>query len=425
MLPRSLRLAVVLALLAPAAARADSITHLRDGDIWVAEPDGSAARAVTTGGGYGSPSQSDSGVIAAAKGDQVVLLDRRGARLAAFDPPPATDWRGGTVDGEVTDVAISPDAARVAYAFERVDEEDCPSYDPCVGGGVITVATGAVSDHHRFHAPSWATAGRLLLFGPYDSATQYKDLGAEPVHWFEDHDVFPGYGAGLVDGELSPSGERIALVRGGGESKAMHWYRTPGDPLDGVPGKPEAECATNLDGGIHRPGWSPDGTALTMAATDGVYVIRDVGADCATATFGLLFPGASEPDWGPAPATLPEPVTVPAPPVPRPAPQVAPPPALPAQAVTITAAPKLKGRTIKVAIALARPSGFIAELRLAAKEARKRKLPARLARKQGTDGGTIAFALSRKRAKALKRARTLTVTVTAGTASQTVAVRTR
>lgn len=46
-----------------ALAAAGSIVYVKDGNVWVARPDGSEARALTTGGTpqtpYGSPSQAD------------------------------------------------------------------------------------------------------------------------------------------------------------------------------------------------------------------------------------------------------------------------------------------------------------------------------------------------------------------------------
>jgi hypothetical protein len=52
LLPVSL---LALALLLPAAASADSIVYTKGHDVWVARPDGSSARQLTSGGGFQSP----------------------------------------------------------------------------------------------------------------------------------------------------------------------------------------------------------------------------------------------------------------------------------------------------------------------------------------------------------------------------------
>src|SRR4051794_41955936 len=51
--------------LVPAVAAADSIVFIKDGNVWIAAPDGSKASQLTTDGGYESPSESDNGTIMA------------------------------------------------------------------------------------------------------------------------------------------------------------------------------------------------------------------------------------------------------------------------------------------------------------------------------------------------------------------------
>ena len=65
-----LSLFLTLALAAPAAA--DSIVYVKDANVWVARPDGSEARALTTDGTpqlpYGTPTQADDGTVLAVRG---------------------------------------------------------------------------------------------------------------------------------------------------------------------------------------------------------------------------------------------------------------------------------------------------------------------------------------------------------------------
>src|SRR5688572_29164405 len=176
---RNLTLLLVAgAALAPAAAHAESIAYLKDGDVWVAAVDGSNATRLTTGGDHISPSQADDGTIAVGKGDKILLLDRAGAALGTLDPPGLPDKRGVTLDGPVADVAISPDGSRIAYAFRAPqDDVECFSYDKCIAGGVLARAGGGVTDTYKREEPSWVTNNRLLVFGPTEKKVNYLDLG--------------------------------------------------------------------------------------------------------------------------------------------------------------------------------------------------------------------------------------------------------
>ena len=62
-------------------------------------------------------------------------------------------------------------------------------------------------------------------------------------------------------------------------------------------------CETSAERGTSSPSWSPDGRGLAFATGLGVYVFRGVSTaagSCGGATWKLAFPGAGEPDWGPA-----------------------------------------------------------------------------------------------------------------------------
>lgn len=52
---------------AASAASAASIVFIKGGKVWLASPDGSLQRQVTTGGGWDAPSQADHGTILASR----------------------------------------------------------------------------------------------------------------------------------------------------------------------------------------------------------------------------------------------------------------------------------------------------------------------------------------------------------------------
>src|SRR5687767_13589573 len=96
-------LAAAALLLLPAAAHADSIVVVKDGNVWVASPDGSGQRALTRDGTadwpYRSPSQADDGTVAASFADEIRLIARDGRVVRTLDPPALTNSVSHPMDG--------------------------------------------------------------------------------------------------------------------------------------------------------------------------------------------------------------------------------------------------------------------------------------------------------------------------------------
>src|SRR3954469_8878074 len=118
----TVRAAFVAALLVLAcgvpAASADSIAYIKDGNVFLATPDGSRQYQVTTAGGYSDVSQADDGTMIALNGVRLHRLARDGSVLANFDTP-VSDTRPApskTFYGPF-DPAISPDGTKVAYTY--------------------------------------------------------------------------------------------------------------------------------------------------------------------------------------------------------------------------------------------------------------------------------------------------------------------
>lgn len=96
-------------------AAADSLVYIKDGNVWVAEPDGTAAREITTKGGYDLPTQADDGTIMA-KGDGFERFDRAGKKLKA--PSSMALPPGIALVGQyITDLDLSPDGTKVLYGW--------------------------------------------------------------------------------------------------------------------------------------------------------------------------------------------------------------------------------------------------------------------------------------------------------------------
>lgn len=299
----------------PGAAHADSIVHIFEHNVWLAEPDGSGRYQVTTDGTaadpYRSPSQADDGTIAVGKGNEILRMRQNGEVLNRIDPAPLTNSVGQPVDGPPVSVAISPDGVRIAYTLVGYS---CPVAADCAARGVTAYTAAdrftpaaAAGAPYRWQ-PSWVTNTRTLVFGGYLGQVNLHDVGQPAeAHWFDDEELHPTNLTDLNDGELSRDGSKLALVRGYagnefGNRPRIITYRVNGTAQSGPPpATPSEVCATNEDDGFHAPTWAPDNVRLAWGMPQGIEVHADA-LNCA-APITLVLPGASQPDWGPAAIT--------------------------------------------------------------------------------------------------------------------------
>ena len=279
--------ALVAVLLATAAAiappaLADSIVYEKGGNVWLASPDGSGQRQLTTTGGYGRPSQADDGTIVATKDAVLHRLSRSGRLLNQA----GDDDYGGKI---FTD--FSPDGALVSYGF-------------FANGPILTGPYAAVSHSSRltekeeidgplkgYLNPSWLDSSRILLF-PQSLIVdvQIWPIPGDMQDWFADPDF--DLGGGDVDRAMT----RFAAAADGGTSIVL--YRLPAPP----PAFPERRCqVTGPVGTFFRPTWSPDGRTLAWQEDDGIHTLR-IDLDTCQGQSSLVIPGGKHPDWGPAAA---------------------------------------------------------------------------------------------------------------------------
>src|ERR1700754_1563350 len=131
MAPRISLLAALAVLAFPAAASADSIVYIDQGNVWSASPDGSRKVQLTDGGGWHSPTQADDGTIAAVQGTgPIQVMARDGRPLHTITTAPQRTSNGGTVAARPVQLAFTPDGSKLAYAYSALS---CPVASTCDG----------------------------------------------------------------------------------------------------------------------------------------------------------------------------------------------------------------------------------------------------------------------------------------------------
>ncbi|HEY6889846.1 MAG TPA: hypothetical protein VI300_18745 [Solirubrobacter sp.] len=308
-LPKILLAAGLAALALPAAASADSIVYIDQGNVWSASPDGARKVQLTTGGGWHSPTQADDGTVAAVQGTgPIVVMARDGRPLHTITTPMARSGDGGTFAARPVELSFSPDGSKLAYAYLAYS---CPPASSC--GSIqrstfytdanATEATpiGVYGNQFSVSDPEWVTNSRTLVFGGYGSQVSIDDLG--PGDYSQKAWMVPNGDMG--DGEVTRDGKRLAVTFDYGANKKLAFFAVKGDvKTEFPPPYPDAACSTT--GGDERlgdPSWSPDGTGLAYESSAGIETTRftQFGADlCATGGDGVLTATGSEPDWGPA-----------------------------------------------------------------------------------------------------------------------------
>jgi hypothetical protein len=421
-------LALLAAGVAAAPAAADgSLSYVKDGNVFVAAPDGSGAKQLTTDGGYESPSQADDGTVVAAR--QTKEGERTPRRLHRMDrdgqllnPPVVTVPVDNSYYIGPLQPKVSPDGRYVAYHYFYTGPlSDSPEPRTSISHSDRDTINGEItSTLGDYMNPSWLQDGRLTVWYANErtyNADVYTIDGDSVTNWFGDADV----SALLLDGEVSTAGDRLAALGNG----ALRLYEIPSGPTN----QPQFRCAI-ADGAIKEPTWSPDGRQLAYEAPDGIHVVQldDIGG-CGSAARTLVVPGGADPDWGAAaPPAAPKGPDAPAQPG-RPTqpgqPNQPGQPGQPAAGVRIVRAPKTMRagalrRGVKLSVRCDAACAIAAKL-----TAGGVTIASGRARAGAGRTATVKLKLTAKGAKRLRKARSLRakLTVTAGAAKQTRVVR--
>jgi hypothetical protein len=297
---------LAVAAVAAAPAGADSLAFIKDNNVWLSKSDGSGRYQVTfdgtPGAPYESPSQSDNGTAVAIRETpgqrrQIYRMTQSGGLL---NPPINTPAPGtGAIDAKV-----SPDGALVAYWFATTVR------DPICAFCVNATERALLSHADRFTGadelgtpngggrPSWLDNDTITLGA--GSATQwyYTPGMLEEEAWFTDG-LFTSSGLQtLLDAEVAPTGDRLAVVRGNNQ-ETIRFLEMTGPPPDAP--TPILGCwYKNPSGRFVSPTWTSDGGQLAWQEDDGVWLGDPGDFSCPLPEPELIIPGASEPDFSPA-----------------------------------------------------------------------------------------------------------------------------
>ncbi|WP_418061893.1 hypothetical protein [Pimelobacter simplex] len=289
---------------AAAPASLGTIVYLKGHDVYVARPDGSGERRLTTNGTsanpWRSPSSADNGIVVAARGPVVYRMDQWGTVLSSFDPPDLKDSSREPIGGRIADTTISPDGSKITYTYEHFV---CPDTGgPCRERWVTAVSAATAFTPATqygvgyYDNPSWVTGSRLVLNGTDFDSIHLFDLARDQQFWFNDGQASTDFHP-LFEPTVSRDGTAFASTRGEGDEAHIMISSVNGNALSGPrPTWPTQRCRTDAtSAAFASPTFAPDSSALAWAGPGGVWV-KDAPLDCAVQET-LALPGARAPYW--------------------------------------------------------------------------------------------------------------------------------
>ena len=291
-------------------AAADSLVFIKAGNVWIANADGSNARRVTRDGTarypYESPSEADDGTIVAVRATgttrrRIYRMRQTGQLLnrPVDTPAPGT----GAINAKV-----SPNGRLVAYWFSTAVPSSACSF--CVNAANQAL----ISDSYRFTPadaigtpnaggwPSWIGNDTLVLTSGSAEVWYYRLGMREAAPWFADYQTGGGTPIPtLLDAEVSPNGERLAVVRGDNQETVVLYAMT--GPPPATPAPFTGNCVwTAKAGRLSDPTWSSNGKLLALQEGNNTFVVslRTLTA-CGQARTLRVIRGGTQPDYGKAP----------------------------------------------------------------------------------------------------------------------------
>jgi hypothetical protein len=321
MLLRTLLGAVAALLVCVGSAHASSWVYVKDHNVWLANPDGTGARQLTTDGSeelpYASPSQADDGTILAGRGLRFVKLDRQGHQIGPLLPSILVGKPANALAVGPFDPKLSPDGHKLVYwigtwstwfdygtSTSWTDPRDAVIWQDADSGAQLGFTM-------FYEKPSWLQDSRHALLSQPGNRLAAQIVGSaiagshnDVTHVFTDSDSKPAgeyYSQDVGDPELTPAGDKLVALRGPNAETIRFYDTRSGRPVVSACGLGEP-----VGGSAADPTWAPDGSAVAWAEGDGIWttpVAALDSTDCSWAQPHRIIAGASQPDWGPADVT--------------------------------------------------------------------------------------------------------------------------
>ena len=328
--------------IAAAPASADTLVYVKNGGVYLAQPDGTQARPIiTTNNDWAWPSETDAGIIAVAGGlprtdgtfnpsgsDEIYEFNQQGAQVAG---PVPTEGSYSTVgDPEyTTHVRVAPDNSNVAWTDISGFTDPFAAWRNPNGTGTFSHDDGSEGTPLPYSTPEWWGSGDLLIAhdgsawpGQAQYALYHLADGSAPG-WINDDAIG---NASSYQMTLSRSGQKWAVMTDDGPDNGgtiQHISIT----LETAAGTPpntsvdDTHCtitlsasqfSTNHGSSLASMSFSSDGSILAWGQDDGVYEANVSNPnDCATVTGSvhLVVPGGQMPFLGAAALSPPAPPT--------------------------------------------------------------------------------------------------------------------
>jgi hypothetical protein len=302
-----------------------SIVYMSGSNVWIAAPDGSAARQLTTDGtdaaGYHDPTQSDAGLVYAVHGTStLVSIDRAGGGATVVANLP-------TLENGAEGLAASPDGTYLAYTTTGYGQTIDPRFGTPNGtfiyGGIDIATTDGKSVPGAAQAtlifPTWASNASIVAADGVD--VWFDTVGQPAEKWLDESngcviDLDCPSGQSAAANMSSPAISRNGMVL----AYSLKPYfgaagRQFAEIQDAPPAVPMVRCLVPDQQDFNDAGsFAPDARAFAYDDTRfdptsfettvgrGIYVfpVKLDAADCGASAAKLILPGGQQPDWGPA-----------------------------------------------------------------------------------------------------------------------------